>query len=124
MHKVAVLDDDQAWCRLIEEYFRDDFDVMAFTTPTDFIEQAHHYDLALIDYYLPPINGYGVICNLRRHQRHCPILVLVSGTVDMEKDRFFPEADSFLVKDIGPERILKRVKEMLLAAERANAELS
>lgn len=113
MHKIAVVDDDPAWCRLIAEYFKDDFEISTFSAPQAFEEQVEHFDLALIDYYMPPLNGYGVIRSLRQHHQQCPLLILVSGTVDMERNRFFPEADSFLVKDIGPERLLQRVKEML-----------
>ncbi len=39
--------------------------------------------------------------------------MLVSAFVDMESARLFPDADFFLVKDIGLDIILQRTRELL-----------
>ncbi len=125
MYKIALLDDDPIWNGAVTRFFtKHGFEIQAFTDVDDFLSQASNYDLALIDFYLTSnshtssetnadVNGYVIIRQLRQTLEHCPVLVLVSAFVDMESTRLFPEADFFLVKDIGLDVILQRTKELL-----------
>ena len=120
MYKIALLDDDQIWNGAVTRFLtKHGFEVQAFTDTAAFLSQASNYDIALIDFYLTPTskanldNGYVVIRRLKQTLKHCPILVLVSAFVDMESARLFPEADFFLVKDIGLDVILQRTRELL-----------
>ncbi len=125
MYKIALLDDDPSWNGAVTRFFtRHGFEVQAFTDVKAFLSQASNCDLALIDFYLTSnshtstetstdVNGYVIIRQLRQTLEHCPILVLVSAFVDMESTRLFPEADFFLVKDIGLDVILQRTRELL-----------
>ena len=125
MYKIALLDDDPTWNTAITRFFtRNGFEVKAFTDPIPFLEQASEYDLALIDFYLSShpgipadLNGYGIIRQLKQTLQPCPLLVLVSAFVNMESARLFPEADFFLVKDIGLDIILQRSRELLEARQ-------
>ena len=129
MYKIALLDDDPTWNTAINRFFsKHGFTVETFTEPSSFIAQAPEYDLALIDFYLSSqvgsssdLNGYAIVRQLKKNLNPCPVLVLVSAFVDMESARLFPEADFFLVKDIGLDVILQRSKELL---EGRNAHLA
>lgn len=121
MYKIAVLDDDETWNTAVQRYFgRQGFDVKTFTSASEFLVEAQQFNLALIDFYLSSrqeatsdLNGYAIIRQLKQSLENCPILVLVSAFVDMESARLFPEADFFLVKDIGLDVIFRRAKELV-----------
>ncbi|UBF27853.1 response regulator [Kovacikia minuta CCNUW1] len=121
MYKIAVLDDDETWNVAAKRFFsRQGFEVKTFTSPSDFLAEAEQFNLALIDFYLSSsreapsdLNGYAIIRNLKHSLEKCPILVLVSAFVDMESARLFPEADFFLVKDIGLDIISQRARELI-----------
>jgi DNA-binding response OmpR family regulator len=121
VYKIAVLDDDQSWNVAVKRFFsRHGFEVKTYENPADFMNEAQQYDLALIDFYLSSspdaindLNGYAIIRHLKRSLKACPILVIVSAFVDMESARLFPEADFFLVKDIGLDSIMQRTRELL-----------
>lgn len=121
MYKIAVVDDDGAWNAAVKRFFsRHGYDVHTFTDPRLFLTEATKFDIALIDFYLSSsratisdLNGYALIRQLKQHCEKCPILVLVSAFVDMESARLFPDADFFLVKDIGLDVILQRTQELL-----------
>jgi DNA-binding response OmpR family regulator len=121
VYKIAVLDDDRAWNVAVKRFFtRHGFQVETYENPSDFLNEAQNYDLALIDFYLSSspdavndLNGYAIIRHLKRILEVCPILVIVSAFVDMESARVFPEADFFLVKDIGLDSICQRAQELI-----------
>ncbi|MGA7933636.1 MAG: response regulator [Kovacikia sp.] len=129
MYKIAVLDDDETWNIAVTRFFsRQGFQVKSFTNASEFLAEAQEFDLALIDFYLSfpqevssapsdlngcDLNGYMIIRHLKHSLKNCPILVLASAFVDMESARLFPEADFFLVKDIGLDVILQRARELI-----------
>jgi DNA-binding response OmpR family regulator len=121
VYKIAVLDDDETWNTAVKRYFgKKGFDVKTFISASEFLAEAQQFNLALIDFYLSSrqetssdLNGYAIIRRLKQSLENCPILVLVSAFVDMESARLFPEADFFLVKDIGLDVIFQRAKELI-----------
>ncbi len=128
-HKIAVLDDDRTWNNAVKRFFsKHGFNVQTYENAADFLNEAQNYDLALIDFYLSSssetvndLNGYAIIRHLKKNLERCPILVMVSAFVDMESARLFPEADFFLVKDIGLATILQRAKELLETRQQSPA---
>lgn len=121
MYRIAVVDDDEAWNLAIKRFLsKHGYDVQTYLNPLDFVDEAKKFDLAFIDFYLASsqegqsdFNGYLLIRQLKQRPDPCPILVLASAFVDMESARLFPEADFFLVKDIGLDIILQRTQDLL-----------
>ena len=125
MFKIAVLDDDQQWGFAIQRFFRDEFEVSTYVDVYSFLSKANDYDLAIVDFSLPParfernMNGCELICQLKSDLLHPPILILATGFLsqrDMSTGTALcPQADGFLVKDIGLEAILQQIKQVLAA---------
>jgi CheY-like chemotaxis protein len=70
------------------------------------------FDLAVVDYVMPEMNGGEVIRQLRKLNPHLPV-ILLSGYADtLALERRVPEADTVLHKGRSRE-----VKELLEAAE-------
>lgn len=123
MRNIAVLDDDEYWCLAIQRFFRNDFNVLTFRDPYYFLNQLDHFDLAIVDFSLPPArfeketDGCTLIRQLKSTMENPPILVLATGFVsrnDLELGRkICPEADDFLVKDMGLDAALQKIKQLL-----------
>lgn len=130
MLKIAVLDDDEKWGFAIQRFFRHDFEVSTYVDVYSFLSQAHEFDLAIVDFSIPAarfeknINGCELICQLKNTLLQPPLLILATGFLSQYDLRtgteLCPEADGFLVKDIGLESILQQIKQ-LLAAKAAQA---
>ncbi|MBD1861426.1 MULTISPECIES: hypothetical protein [Trichocoleus] len=125
MSKIAVLDDDQQWGFAIKRFFRNEFDVSNYVDVYSFLPKAHEYDLAIVDFSIPParfeknINGCELICQLKNDLLDPPVLILATGFLsqhDLEAGKALcPQADGFLVKDMGLEAILAQIKQFLAA---------
>lgn len=125
MFKIAVLDDDPQWGFAIQRFFRHEFEVVTYVDVHSFLPQAHEYDLAIVDFSMPParfernVNGCELICQLKSSLLHPPVLILATGFLsqhDMGAGKALcPEADGFLVKDIGLDAILQQIKQVLAA---------
>lgn len=124
MHKIAVLDDDEHWCLAIQRFFRKGFEVSAYGDVQTFLSQANLYDLAIIDFSIPParfeknMNGCELICYLKENLSHPPILVLATGFVSRRDlgigKELCPQADDFLAKDVGLDEVLQQIRRLLM----------
>lgn len=123
MHKLAVVDDDEYWCLAVQRFFRRDFEVSVFKGADRFLSKVCQYDLAIIDFSIPParyetsMTGSELIRHLKQTLQDPPLLVLASGFIS-KNDRevgyqLCPEADDFIAKDAGLDEILHRVKTLL-----------
>ena len=123
MHKIAVVDDDEYWCLAVQRFFRRDFEVSVFKGVDRFLSKAGQYELAIIDFSIPParyetsMTGSELIRHLKETLPDPPLLVLASGFIS-KNDReigyqICPEADDFIAKDAGLDEILQRVKTLL-----------
>ena len=123
MHKIAVVDDDEYWCLAVQRFFRRDFEVTVFKSADRFLSKAGQYDLAIVDFSIPParyetsMTGSELIRHLKETLPDPPLLVLASGFIS-KNDReigykICPEADDFIAKDAGLDEILQCVKNLL-----------
>ena len=123
MFKIAVLDDDPQWGFAIQRFFRNEFAVSTYVDVYSFLSKAHEYDLAIVDFSIPParfeknMNGCELICQLKSNSLHPPILILATGFLSQQDigagRALCPEADGFLVKDMGLDAILQQIKQLL-----------
>ncbi|NJP08227.1 MAG: response regulator [Leptolyngbyaceae cyanobacterium RU_5_1] len=103
---------------------RHGFTVSTFNDPYVFLEEAAKFDLALIDFSIPPrrhqkdTDGPELIHTLKRRLAKPPMLVLISAyfTDDILNNiqELYPEADACLSKNVDLERILQEVQQLLL----------
>lgn len=123
MYKVAVLDDDEYWCLAIQRYFRKEFEVSIFLDVENFLSKASEFDLAIVDFSIPrarfeaKVSGSDIITHLKKTLEKPPILVLASGFIS-QSDReagqqLCLQADDFLAKDAGLDKVLIQIKELI-----------
>lgn len=123
MNKIAILDDDEHWCFLIQRFFRGTFEVSVFHSFSELIPKASQYDLIIVDFSIPPtqyqknIDGCSIIQQLKQNLSQPPILVLATAFISKNNlalgKQLCPEADFFIAKDAGLEFILSAVKQLL-----------
>lgn len=126
MYKIAVLDDDELWCQLVQRFFRNTFEVFILSNATSLIEEIekepNHYDLIMVDLSLPPhqykkIDGRKLIQHLRKVLSSPPLLVLVTAYIGKNEldagEILCEEADAFLAKDAGLDAISQQLQQLL-----------
>jgi CheY-like chemotaxis protein len=130
MYKIAVVDDDKTWCFAIERFLRSDFEVFTFTKISNFLDRLPACDLVIVDYsiaynpYEERSEGCKLIRYLKKTLPNPPLLVLASAVIsknDLECGKeICPEADAFLAKDAGLERLMQQIKQLLSFHEKGS----
>ena len=123
MNTIAVVDDDIHWCRVIERFFRNEYEIYTFPTVSAFLKQLFDYDLVIVDYSIPPVNyeenidSCELVHHLKTNLKYPPLIVLISGYVSKNDSdlgrRICPEADAFFTKDAGLEELSQQIKHLL-----------
>lgn len=112
-HSILLIDDDQALCDLLHEYFSaEGFEVDMEHTGTEGLQRAlkQNFDLILLDVMLPEMDGFEVLKSLRL-QKMTPIIMLTAKGDDF--DRIFGlelGADDYIPKPFNHRELLARVK--------------
>lgn len=128
MYRLAILDDNESWSFVAALRLRQHgFEVSTFTDPHTFLRQAEQFDLALIDFSIPPrryeieIDGPSVICRVKQRLVYPPILVLISSyfTEDILQQAadISPEADAVLSKQIDSSRLIQQIERLLASRD-------
>jgi len=79
-----------------------------------FLAQTNSYDLILLDYNLPKINGREIIKKLRNENNNTPILMItVKSELENKIDIFSLGADDYLIKPFASSELLARIKAIL-----------
>ncbi|MES2261116.1 MAG: HD domain-containing phosphohydrolase [Pseudomonadota bacterium] len=117
--KVAIVDDTHInlvlMSRLIGQL--DDVDTVTFQSARDALDwcNANPYDLLIIDYMMPDLNGLDLIARLLSDPRERPPVLMVTASVDVEVRHRALEngASDFLIKPIDKVEFLARTRNML-----------
>lgn len=121
MYRVAIVDDNELWCLVLETSLRHQgFMVSTFTDAHSFLEVADQFDLALVDFSMPTrpfqkeLDGSRVIAELKSRLEKPPTLILTSAYFTDQvlplAHEICPEADVCLSKSTCLEEIIETVK--------------
>ena len=125
MYKIALLDDNNEFCQVMECFLDHHFDFQAFTDTNLFVSeiQSSKYDLVLIDFSIVPPRGLNIKngCELIRYLKSSlsepPFTVLFTGWIGLntseEGRRICPSADGYLAKSSDIENMLERLDKFL-----------
>jgi two-component system, NtrC family, response regulator AtoC len=115
--RILVVDDSHLVCTQLSELLaRPDRLVDVATDGTDALERLldEHYSLALVDLFLPGINGLDLVRELR--ERALPVAVIVMtgyASIDSAVDAMKLGAYDYLTKPIQPEQLEPLVEQAL-----------
>lgn len=124
MLRIAVVDDSEAWCFVVAQFLsQHGYSVSTFTDANLFLQQAGRFDLALVDFSIPPrryqreINGPEIISILKQQLAKPPVLVLISAyfTEDFlpQARTISPQADAYFSKSIELAELLHHIEHLL-----------
>lgn len=124
MYRISVIDDDPSWCVVMATRLQQQgYFVETFTDANVFLKKAEEFDLALIDFSMPPkryqanTDGPDLIRALRQQIRNPPLLVLISAYFldDLLQlgSELCPEADAYLSKNTDSLKMLQQIEQLL-----------
>lgn len=124
MYHIAIVDDNDSWCFVVAHLLQQHgYRVATFTEPQAFLGEAHRFDLALIDFSMPPrryqmeMDGPDVISKVRQQSSQAPLLVLISSyfTEDClsEASKICNQADACWSKQMEARELLQGIQQLL-----------
>jgi two-component system response regulator (stage 0 sporulation protein F) len=80
--RVVVIDDDPAVAEVLNEFFKQDYDVEVSLNGADGIMavQVERPDLVILDVNMPGINGLEVLKRIREHDPTIQVIMLTANT--------------------------------------------
>ena len=121
MFKVAVCDDEQRICEIIEsiilEFKRKSYleiDIEVFYSGEDlykYIKNEHGFDLIFLDIEMNALNGVEVGRKIREEMDdHITKIVYISGKDNYDRQLFDVQPLYFLSKPLSPEKVIKALR--------------
>ncbi len=114
---VLVVDDELPIRQLVEDILGDAGFRVVLAEDGDAglaLFQSESPDLVLLDILMPEMNGWDVLLRIRESS-DCPVIMLTAlgGIPDKVRALDEGEADDYLVKPIGPDELVARVKAVM-----------
>ena len=112
--KIAILEDDPAQSQLVESWLEENYQCKAYLTGQSLLDDINteNFDILLIDWELPDINGPEVMHTIRNQLKmDTPIIFITSR--DSESDivnALNAGADDYLIKPLRQLEFLARIK--------------
>jgi len=125
--KILIIDDDPA----ITELLKNSLESRLYTIETAndgergaFLGRTGNYDLIILDYMLPKLNGAGVLKEIREEKKHVPVLMItVKSEITNKRELFALGADDYLTKPFLFDELLLRVQALLKRPPKTTSEL-
>jgi len=125
--KILIIDDEAA----IVEFLKQGFEAQLFKVETAsdgergaFLGRTGNYDLIILDYILPKMNGAEVLKEIRSENKHIPVIMLsVKSEIQSKTEMFNLGADDYLTKPFLFDELLMRVNAILKRPAKAEGEL-
>jgi CheY-like chemotaxis protein len=135
MYKLAILDDDEHWCRIVQRFLKKEYVVATYRSVSSFLwelDELNQYDIFLVDFVLPTaryelnIDGMEIITALKRRLPRSPMVILVTAymsknELEVHGKQMCPEADAFFAKDAGLEILARQMKQLLTPGTTENS---
>lgn len=115
--KILIIDDEAS----IVEFLRQGLESQLFSVESasdgergSFLARTGHYDLIILDYSLPKINGDEVLKEIRNDDKQVPIIMLtVKPEIKTKQEIFNLGADDYITKPFLFDELLLRIKAIL-----------
>lgn len=115
--KIALLDDDQDMADLVRLWLTDAGHAVEHFAEGEALLAAaasRRFDLYILDWLVPGLNGIGVVMRLRAAGDRRPVLFLTQFDAPQEAaDAVGVGADAYLVKPVDRDTLLARVQALL-----------
>jgi len=122
-NSVLIVDDERASISALNNILNHDYTIYASSNGQDAIETAEEFlpDIILLDVLMPDMDGYDVICALKKSANTCDIPVIIItglGNIDDEEKGLALGAADYITKPFHPVIVKLRVQNHLKLVER------
>ena len=125
--KILIIDDEKA----ISEFIKVGLESRLYDVETAydgergaFLGRTGNYDLIILDYNLPKLNGAEVLKEIRSEKKHIPVLVLsVKSEIITKKEIFELGADDYMTKPFLFEELFLHIQAILKRPGKIEGEL-
>ncbi|MFA5108983.1 MAG: response regulator transcription factor [Patescibacteria group bacterium] len=115
--KILIIDDEPAIVQFLKDGLQANMYVVETAADGErgaFLGRTGNYDLVILDYMLPKLDGAQVLAEIRREKRHIPVLMLTVKSELKEKNEAFAlGADDYLTKPFLFDELLLHVRALL-----------
>ena len=121
-YSILVVEDDPLTATMLETNFSfEGFDVTLATDGLVAVEylSTKSYDLIVLDYMLPNMDGQSILRELRKTNQHTPVMMLTARSeTPLKVQAFASGADDYLSKPFHVDELLARAKALIRRASR------
>lgn len=125
--KILIIDDETA----IVEFLKQGLEAKLFQVETAsdgergaFLGRTGNYDLIILDYVLPKMDGWEVLKEIRNEKKHIPVIMLtVKSELNTKEQMFNLGADDYLTKPFLFDELLMRINAILKRPAKTEGDL-
>ncbi len=115
--KILIIDDEAT----ILEFLKQGLEAKMFQVETAedgergaFLGRTGNYDLIILDYVLPKMDGFEVLKEIRNEKKHIPVIMLtVKSELDTKEKMFAMGVDDYITKPFLFDELLMRINAIL-----------
>lgn len=117
MSRILIVEDEVGISGALKDWLEDEFYVVTVMSDGQHAMaeiQAHSYDLIILDWMLPGMNGLEICKSYRAGGGKCPVLMLTAKTTMSAKEEGLDSgADDYLTKPFNMREVSARVRALL-----------
>ncbi|SFK41432.1 two-component system, CitB family, response regulator DctR [Halobacillus dabanensis] len=125
--KILIMDNDESLRYMLTEFCKHaQWDSETATNGREGVDMflKKNYDVILVDYHMPEMDGLQTVREIRKHNSTVPILVLTVDERQEVADRFLEEgATDFALKPVKAPDLISRIKLHAQIANMKNAQV-
>ncbi|MFA7087814.1 MAG: response regulator transcription factor [Patescibacteria group bacterium] len=125
--KILIIDDEPAIVQFLKAGLENNMFVVETATDGErgaFLGRTGNYDLIILDYMLPKLNGAEVLKEIRKEKKHIPVIVLtVKSELKNKNEAFTLGADDYMSKPFLFEELLLRIRALLKRPPKTEGEI-
>jgi DNA-binding NtrC family response regulator len=118
MEKILLIDDDEGLIHFLGRFFqRKGYEVSTCLSGTSAIEkiESDSFDLILLDYKMPDLNGIDILIQIKRSQVKTPVIIMTAyGTTELAIEAMKRGAYDYLIKPFERKELSRIVSEALI----------
>lgn len=120
---IAIVDDDLATIRYFEILLKTtSAEVSTFLNGTDFLndikDNHNKYDLVMMDYLIPYVNGIECVKSLRNYNSNVPVIMITAYfTRESREESILAGINEYILKPVIPEKVLSILEKYLTSKE-------
>ena len=124
MSRILIIDDDPAFCTLLRNFLnKQGFETKEAYSAKEGIREVYDesYDIVLIDYRLPDMDGLELLKNIKKRYFHLPVIIMTNyANIKTAVKAMQLGAFEYVTKPINPDEIHLSIDKAL--AERADSQ--